>query len=251
MNKLSILYEDNHLLVVDKLAGIATMGAEFGVATVHSLACEYLRAKYQKPGRVFVGIVSRLDTMTSGVLVLARTSKSASRLAPQFAEKAGGGAKKIYLAVVEGDVRPDDKMLIDQVYKDDSAKRMRVAKSDARVPASDLQQANLRYAVVNRIDDATLIAVRLHSGRKHQIRVQFADRGHPVVGDVKYGSRRQFPSGIALHSWRLQIVHPTLREVLDFAADLPKSWRAYTRPVGDLTASWRELENRLEGMNHP
>lgn len=239
MNDLAVLYEDNHLLVIDKPAGLATMGAEPGIVTAHSLACDYLRYKYDKPGRVFVGVVSRLDSMTSGVLCLARTSKSASRLTPQFAEKSDGGAIKVYLAVVEGDFvgesGGDQGRLIDHVRKDDAAKRMRIVR-----PSADSLEATLRYVVLGRTGRETVLAVQLISGRKHQIRVQFADRGHPVIGDRKYDSRRSLtdpigggPAGVALHSWQLQIEHPTLKSAMRFSAPPPPSWKPWATALGD------------------
>ncbi len=125
MDPLEILYEDNHLLVVNKPVGIATMGAEAG-PTIHSLAASYLKETYGKPGKAFVGVVSRLDSMTSGVLVLARTSKAASRLSAQFAERSGEATDKIYLAAVEGSLPEAEGELADHVLKDDAAHRMRV-----------------------------------------------------------------------------------------------------------------------------
>ncbi|QDT11371.1 RluA family pseudouridine synthase [Planctomycetes bacterium K23_9] len=237
-----VLYEDNHLLVVNKPAGIATMGSLSG-ESMHSLAADYVRDKYNKPGKVFIGIVSRLDTMTSGVLVLARTSKAASRLSPQFGGAAGKRsvtrASKIYLAAVEGELPVNDSpvALVDHVRKDDQARRMRIvgertgsrpadsAPSDS--PPADSQRAELQYIVLGHAKGASLLAVRLLSGRKHQIRVQFADRGHAVWGDRKYGSKLPFPDGIALHSWMLQINHPTLKDRREFSVPAPASWNQF------------------------
>lgn len=226
MNRLHLLYEDNHLLVVDKPAGLATMGTA-GAPSLHSLACDYLRQKYQKPGGVYVGVVSRLDTVTSGVIVLARTSKAAARLSAQFADHAGGGATKIYLAVVEGAVSQAEGELTHFVRKDDAAHRMRAAEN--RTEGAKL--ASLRFSVLWQGHRETLVAVRLLTGRKHQIRVQFSAVGHPVLGDRKYGSNRKFATegtgtpGVALHSWRLQIKHPTRQEPVAFGAQPPRLWR--------------------------
>ena len=235
MASLEVLYEDNHLLVVNKPAGIATMGAEQG-PTMHSLAAHYLKTTYRKPGNAFVGVVSRLDAMTSGVLVLAKTSKAASRLSAQFAERSSDRSEKVYLALVEGSlIYPDanrpgtnstDETLpgqewIDFVRKDDAAHRMRVVNPSS--PGA--KEARLRYHQIGSTENWSLVAVRLISGRKHQIRLQFAHRGHAVLGDRKYGSRLPFPQGIALHSWRLRIVHPTRRVAMWFRADPPSSWK--------------------------
>jgi len=226
MPQLSVLYEDNHLLVINKPACIATMGAESGQPTIHQMAADYLKQKYNKPGNVYVGIVSRLDTMTSGVLVLARTSKAASRLSDQFAGRGEHRTRKLYLAVVEGRVEPVTGQWTDLVRKDDAARRMRVAAQ----ATSDSREANLSYTTVTTTDDATLLAVELLTGRKHQIRVQAADRGHAVLGDRKYGSRRGFPHGIALHSWQLLVHHPTKRDAMQFHCDPPPSWKQSSLP---------------------
>ncbi len=229
MKQLDILYEDNHLLVVNKPAGIATMGAQSG-PTVHSLAANYLKRAYHKPGRAFVGIVSRLDTMTSGVLVLAKTSKAASRLAPQFAAKAGAGAVKIYLAVVEGDLESGVGRWTDYLRKNDQARRMEVV--DATTPEAKL--ADLRFLTLGQTGHLSLVAIQLLTGRKHQIRVQFADRTHGVVGDRKYRAHTTFPDGIALHSWRLQIRHPTRQEPMWFEAELPGSWNKFSHLLNNM-----------------
>ncbi len=233
---MNVLYEDNHLLVIDKPAGMPTMGAEPGIQTVHDWASDYLKRKYNKPGNVFVGIVSRLDRLTTGVLVLARTSKAAARLSIQFggpgkSKKVSTKAQKLYLAMIEGDPvkdsgLPDHGVLTDRMWKDESAHRMRVSRKDR----DDAQDATLNYLVVNRTPQRTLVAVRLMTGRKHQIRVQFADRGHPVIGDKKYGAEMNspdndsIPHGIALHSWHLQIGHPTQEQGMHFTAPIPVDW---------------------------
>lgn len=213
----NVLYEDNHLLVVDKPAGIATMGAP-RQPTVHGWACEYLKRKYAKPGNVFVGIVSRLDRMTSGVLVLARTSKAAGRLSAQFRTTA---IEKRYLAVVEGDW-PEEKTgrLVDWIWKDQSAHRMRCRCT----PMAGAQEAILSARSLQRLAGRTLMSVRLETGRKHQIRAQFSSRGHAVWGDQKYGATSRFCSGIALHAWRLTLQHPTLRTKMTFSVAPPTHW---------------------------
>ena len=255
MSGLEILYEDNHLLVVNKPAGLATMGAESG-PTVHSLAAEYIKRSCGKPGRAFVGIVSRLDAMTSGVLVLARTSKAASRLSAQFSAKSKQAAlsnttkrkkpvptppRKLYLAVVEGQLDGEADHWLDQIRKDDSAHRMRLTS----VPRTDSQIAELRYQLVAATKTNTIVAVELLTGRKHQIRAQFSDRGHPVLGDRKYESGVKFSSGIALHSWRLQIEHPTQRIPMWFEAPLPSSWGRFQNELDSLQDLREHLAEQL------
>ena len=238
MNLLEILYEDNHLLVVNKPAGIATMGSN-SVPTMHSLAADYLKQRYNKPGKAYVGIVSRLDTMTSGALVLTRTSKAASRLSQQFAGKSTE-INKVYLAAIDPPLQADSDQWIDWLRKDDRAHRMRVVPS-----AADAQQARLRYVTIGRSRNQSVIAVQLLTGRKHQIRVQLSDRGHPVIGDRKYGSPIPFSKGIALHSWRLGFVHPTLRQPMLFTATPPVSWKPFREFVADDLRIWQDVKHQL------
>ncbi len=240
---MKVLYTDNHLLVVDKPPDIATMGAETGKESVHQWASQWIKDRYQKPGNVFVGIVSRLDQLTSGVLVLARTSKSASRLSLQFGgpgKKTGKNkevsrrAEKLYLAIVQGNLEKDSGLprsgsLVDEVFKDDSAHRMRVARSSRE----DAKQARLDYHVIGFDGKNSFLAVRLHTGRKHQIRLQLADRGHAILGDTKYGSKVPFPRGVALHSWQLLITHPTKAELMRFVASIPRQWHQVFASIPD------------------
>ena len=205
------------------------MGAESG-PTVHSMAADYLRQAYNKPGNVFVGIVSRLDAMTSGVLVLARTSKAAARLSSQFSTISGSQKKatKIYVALIQGQLASAKGVLTDHVLKDDSAKRMRVVPEGT----AGAQQAQLHFHVLHADGEHTLVAVKLGTGRKHQIRLQFAERGHPVLGDRKYGARLPFGDGIALHSFLLQVSHPTRDLRMTWAAETPKSWHSILQKLG-------------------
>ncbi len=232
MQPIDVLFEDNHLLVVNKPAGIATMGTT-DAPSLHGWACDYLRHKYNKPGNVFVGIVSRLDTVTSGVIVMARTSKAASRLVPQFSGRDSAQATKVYCAMVDGHLHDDAGELAHWVRKDDAAHRMRVVPMRAGdPPGGDAKLATLRYVVLHRGKSTTLVAVRLMSGRKHQIRLQFAEQGYPITGDRKYGAETSFGPvsggvpGVALHSWWLQIEHPTLRAPMSFGATVPSYWNA-------------------------
>ena len=225
-DKLDVIFEDNHLLVVNKPAEIATMGNEGGSdsgPTLHSIAVDYIREKYKKPGRVFLGIVSRLDTVTTGVIVLPRTSKSASRLTPQFQPVAKSGedaAVKVYVVAVSGHLDQTSGVFTDFIAKDDRARRMRIVNKTH----PEASEAKLAYQVIGEHEDGSLVAVRLLTGRKHQIRVQLADRGFAILGDRKYGSIQSFPQGIALHSWKLQLMHPTLKQTMEFTARVPKSW---------------------------
>jgi 23S rRNA pseudouridine1911/1915/1917 synthase len=218
-----ILYEDNHLLAVVKPAGIPTMGVEPGRPSVLEMVRQDVKQRYAKPGNVYLGIVSRLDTPVSGVLVLARTSKAAARLAEQFR---GGQVEKTYWALVEGVIEPAEGTLVDWLRADERHRFVR--RVDASCPGA--KQASLRYRRLRTLPygspsrQASLVEIALETGRKHQIRVQFSRRRHPVVGDRKYGSHVLFPAGIALHARRLVVAHPVRREPLELVAPLPPSW---------------------------
>jgi 23S rRNA pseudouridine1911/1915/1917 synthase len=230
---LDVLYEDNHLLAVNKPAQLATMGVADDRPTLLTLAKEYVRRKYDKPGNVFLGIVSRLDAPVTGVVLLARTSKAAQRLTKQFRERS---VEKTYWALVAGIVEPPAGRLLHYLRKDDRHRRMHVCEPQS--PGA--QRAELTYRVLDEADAprsrasaaATLLEVRLLTGRKHQIRVQLSAAGFPIVGDRKYGSRRAFPQGIALHARRLVVVHPVRKVVLTIEAPLPPSWHGLVKRPG-------------------
>ncbi len=223
---LDVLFEDNHLLVINKRAGLATMGTGDDRVTLLELAKGYIKQKYDKPGNVYLGIVSRLDTVTSGAIVFARTSKAADRLSRAFRERR---VDKQYLALVEGHLKPADRTLESYVIKNDSQTRM--VSHDREVTGSKL--ARLSYKTIASRNNRTLLRVTLDTGRKHQIRVQLAAAGHAVVGDRKYGSEIKFADGVALHSHRLAFVHPVGGGRLEFAAQLPSTWPAWCREAAE------------------
>jgi 23S rRNA pseudouridine1911/1915/1917 synthase len=169
---------------------------------------------------VFVGVVSRLDSLVSGVLVLARTSKAAARLNEQFREHT---TEKIYWAVVESESVPASGECHDYLRKDESQHKVVVTSKSH----SEAQFAHLRFRKLQTWAGKSLLGVELITGRKHQIRVQLASRNWPIVGDAKYLARTPFSSGIALHARSLRILHPTLKTPLQFTAPLPTSWRVF------------------------
>jgi 23S rRNA pseudouridine1911/1915/1917 synthase len=225
---LHILYEDNHLLAVLKPAGLPTMGVAADKPSLVALARQYIKQRYAKPGNVYLGVVSRLDEPVSGVVLLARTSKAAARLSAQFR---GRSVEKTYWAVVEGSIRPPAAQWIDWLAKDEQARRMRrvaAAKGEAAAPAaggSRAQEARLEYRLLQKLSAGSLVEVTLETGRKHQIRVQFAERGWPILGDRRYGAQKPFPAGIALHARRLVCEHPVTKRRLELVAEPPASWR--------------------------
>jgi 23S rRNA pseudouridine1911/1915/1917 synthase len=214
-----ILYEDNHVLAVNKPAGLATIGVGEDEPSLAKLAKAYLKRRYDKPGNVYLGVMSRLDAVVSGVVLLARTSKAAARLTEQFRSREAG---KIYWAIVAGQVEPEAAECVDWLAKDDRRARMEIVAPNA----AGAQEGRLRYRLLRRLQRATsLLEVELLTGRKHQIRVQLAGRGLSILGDKKYGASMRFPAGIALHSRQLTVRHPTRDELLTFVARPPASWR--------------------------
>jgi 23S rRNA pseudouridine1911/1915/1917 synthase len=214
---LDILYEDNHLLAVNKPPGLPTQGAAAGEFSLLVLAKDYIKRKYQKPGNVYLGTVSRLDSAVSGVVVFARTSKAAARLSEQFRTRAVG---KIYWAVVSG--QPDkNASCVDWLVKDEARQRMRVADEQT----AGAQLARLTYRRMQRLPRGWLLEIELETGRKHQIRVQLAARGLPILGDIKYGSREPFAGGVALHARLLELTHPTQPKKVSLMAEPPAAWR--------------------------
>ena len=215
-----ILYEDNHLLAVAKPAHLPTMGVAEGKPSLLAIAKDYIRRKYDKPGNVYLGIVSRLDAPVTGLILLARTSKAAARLTEQFRS---GTIDKRYWALVDEPPDPPQAACVDFVRKDERHRKMHV--THAAHP--EAKEARLTYRTVAQLARATLVEVQLETGRKHQIRVQLARRGHPIIGDRKYGSKTPFASGIALHARALELLHPVRKTPLRLVAPLPSCWRAF------------------------
>jgi 23S rRNA pseudouridine1911/1915/1917 synthase len=214
----TVVYEDNHLLVVSKPAMLPTMGVSENRPSLLKEAKAYLKDKHQKPGNVYLGTVSRLDAPVTGLVLFARTSKAAARLTEQFRRRE---VEKTYWAVVEGAPSPPQANCVDWMRKDERHRKMHVAHGDA--PGA--QEARLSYRTLGKAEGGRLLEVRLETGRKHQIRVQLAHRGFPIRGDRKYGGRLPFSPGIALHARQLELTHPVRKTPLSLEAPLPKSWR--------------------------
>ena len=227
---LDVLFEDNHLLVLNKPTLLATMGAAPGEPSLLEQARQYIKKKYNKPGNVYLGVVSRLDAHVSGGIMFARTSKCASRVSEQLRKQT---VEKTYRAIVPAGVLPTKGTLENWVVKDDASRRVRcVANQDVTFAGEHgktehPKRAKLHFSVVatDAKRDVDLIEVNLETGRKHQIRVQLSHAGCPIVGDVKYDSQSPFSSGIALHCCRLQLLHPTLKTPLDFEVPPPSFWK--------------------------
>lgn len=215
---MQVIYEDNHLLAVSKPAGLATMGLSDGRETLLTIAKDYIKQRYNKPGNVYLGVVSRLDAPVTGVVLLARTSKSARRLTEQFR---GRSVDKTYWAIVEGLIDPPQAECSDWIAQDKRHRRMWIVGPSV----AGAKQARLEYRRLGTLKKHTsFLEIKLHTGRKHQIRLQLADREYPILGDRKYGSQRPWPTGIALHANRLEIIHPVKGTPLQLEAPLPKAW---------------------------
>jgi 23S rRNA pseudouridine1911/1915/1917 synthase len=215
---LEILFEDNHCLAVYKPSGIVSTHYQGREETLDRLVKAYLKDKYQKPGNVFLGVVHRLDRPVSGVLLFARTSKAAARLARQFRE---GTVEKIYWAVVEGTVDKLAGTLEDWLWKDQEAGRVEIVEPRTR----GARQALLHFQRRAIHGNLSWVELRPQTGRSHQLRVQLAHYGHPVYGDAKYGSIHALDRAIALHAHSLTFLHPIRNEPITLVAPVPRSWR--------------------------
>lgn len=211
-----ILYEDNHLIVAVKPAGVPSQGDISGDEAILDSLKHYIKTSKQKPGDAFLGLLHRLDRPVGGVMVFARTSKAAGRLSEQFRKRA---VKKAYLAVVEGAPPEERGELRHFLVKDEPANRTRASLRE--IPGA--KPAVLEYEVAGRHPIYTLLKVILHTGRSHQIRAQMAAVGCPIVGDLKYGSGTTTDGiSIALWSYQLTIDHPTRKEEMTFTAPPPR-----------------------------
>jgi 23S rRNA pseudouridine1911/1915/1917 synthase len=218
ISDVDVLYEDNHLLAINKPAMLPTMGVEEGRASLLTVAQDFVREKFNKPGNVYLGIVSRLDAPVTGIVLLARTSKAAARLSEAFRTRQ---VKKTYLAVVEGRPAPAAGSLEHYLRKDERHRKVHVTHAGSE----GAQLARLDYRLLASHERLSLLEFDLETGRKHQIRVQMAKAGHAVVGDRKYGSAVPLAQGIALHAFRLELEHPVRREPLHIEAPVPPVWR--------------------------
>ena len=222
IDNLQVLFEDNHLIVINKRPGDIVQGDKTGDKPLSDTVKAYLKKKYNKPGNVYLGVVHRLDRPTSGIVVFAKTSKALPRLNKMFAEK---DAKKTYWAVVKN--RPDEpeKKLVHWMKR--NTKQNKSYANNKEV--NDSKKAILSYKLIKKLDNYYLLEIDLETGRHHQIRSQLTAIGSPIKGDLKYGFNRSNENGsIHLHARKLKLMHPVKKELLEIIAPLPNDpiWNA-------------------------
>ena len=206
---INVLYEDNHLLVVEKPINVPTQEDSSKDEDLLSMLKKYIKEKYNKPGNVYLGLVHRLDRPVGGVMVFAKTSKSASRLSNQIRLNK---FNKVYYAVVEGNVKEEER-LEDKLLKDNKRNIVKVDPNG--------KQSILNYKKLKRINNLTLVEIKLETGRPHQIRVQMSHNNNPLYGDQKYNKNSKIGEQLALFAKKLEFYHPTTNELLSFEIDLP------------------------------
>ena len=230
---LEILYEDNHLIAVNKRSGDIVQGDKTGDQPLGEKLKEYIKVKYHKPGEVFLGVIHRLDRPVSGVVLFARTSKALERMNEQFRER---NTEKIYWAIVQDAPKVPEAKLVHYLIKDEAKNKSR-AYTEERAGAL---RCELDYKTIARSDRYTLLEVHPITGRHHQIRVQLSSVGAIIKGDLKYGAKRSNPDGsICLHARQLSFFHPVTKEKTVITAPVPAGnlWKAFADQVEDHTGS--------------
>lgn len=214
-DNLQVLYEDNHLIIVNKRCGDIVQGDKTGDAPLSEIVKTYIKTKYNKPGEVFLGVVHRLDRPTSGIVLFARTSKALERMNAQFKNRE---TQKTYWAIVSGHLAEATATLRHYLVRNEKSN---ISKAHLKA-VNNSKEASLTYRSLGKGDKFTLVEIDLHTGRHHQIRAQFAAIGHPIKGDLKYGAARSNPNGgIDLHARQLAFFHPISKEKITINAAAP------------------------------
>lgn len=212
-----ILYEDNHLLVVEKPVNVLSQEDNTKDVDMLTILKKYIKESCQKSGDVFLGLVHRLDRPVGGVMVFARTSKAASRLSEQIRNRT---FHKTYLAVLEGQLKSKTGTLEDWLIKDETHNTVKVVHEGT----PNAKKAILNYEVLSNTQERAMVKIDLVTGRSHQIRVQFAHADCPLYGDKKYGRIKTTDEGIALWSYSIELIHPTRKEPCFFRCDVPQTY---------------------------
>jgi len=219
---LQVLFEDNHILIVNKRAGDITQGDKTGDKPLSEVVKEYVKDKYNKPGNVFIGTVHRLDRPTSGIVIFARTSKAFERLNKMLRDKV---IQKTYWAIVKNQPKAKTDTLTNFLKKDSKKNKSFVYKKEIE----GSKKATLHFKVIQKLDNYSLLEVDLETGRHHQIRTQLSHIGSPIKGDLKYGFDRSNKDGsISLHARKINFVHPVTKEIITIIAPTPNDpiWKA-------------------------
>ena len=215
---IKVIYEDNHLLVVEKPVNILSQGDDTNDKDMVNLLKDYVKNKYNKPGNVYIGLVHRLDRPVGGVMVFAKTSKAASRLSEQVRNKT---FKKTYRAVIHGTMNKKEDTLKDYLYKNKKTNMVTVVNKNHK----EAKDAILNYETLGSKNGFSLVEIDLKTGRSHQIRVQFASRRHPLFGDQRYGKDvNKVGQQISLWSYKIEIDHPTTKEKMVFTCEPPQQY---------------------------
>ena len=219
---LQVIYEDNHIIIVNKRAGDIVQGDKTGDTPLSDVVKAYIKDTYNKPGNVYLGVVHRLDRPTTGIVMFAKTSKALPRLNKLFAEKK---AHKTYWAIVKNAPEKPQDTLINWLKKNPKNNKSTAYPKEI----TDSKKAILHYKTLKALDNYVLLEVTLETGRHHQIRVQLSTIGSPIKGDLKYGfDRSNKDASISLHARRLQCIHPVSKDSIDVLAALPDDsiWKA-------------------------
>lgn len=225
---MTVLYEDNHIIAVNKTCNEIVQGDKTGDTPLSETVKAYIKDKYNKPGEVFLGVTHRLDRPTSGVVLFARTSKALTRLNEMF--KSHEQIRKTYWAIVQGCPKVPEARLENWLTRNEQLNKSFIAKPGAK----ESKLAILSYKSLVRGEHYTLLEINLETGRHHQIRCQLAAIGCPVKGDLKYGAKRSNPDGgICLHARKIEFIHPVSKEYICITAPVPDDalWRTLTQEI--------------------
>ena len=220
---MEVVYEDNHIIIVNKQSGEIVQGDKTGDRPLSDIVKDYIKEKYQKPGAVFLGVVHRLDRPVSGLVVFARTSKALTRLNKMFAE---GEVHKTYWALVKNAPQETEATLTHWLVRNEKQNKSYAYATEK----PNAKKAILKYRLIGKSDNYSLLEVQLMTGRHHQIRCQLAAMGCPIKGDLKYGAPRSNPDGsISLLSRKMEFIHPVSKERITVEAPLPDDplWQAF------------------------
>lgn len=220
---MEVVYEDNHIIVVNKTASEIVQGDKTGDVPLSDMVKQYLKEKYQKPGNVFVGVTHRLDRPVSGLVIFAKTSKALSRLNEMFKD---GEIKKTYWAIVKECPKQEEAELTHYLVRNEKQNKSYAYAEEVK----NSKKAVLHYKLIARSDNYYLLEVDLKTGRHHQIRCQLAKMGSPIKGDLKYGAPRSNPDGsICLHARSVKFIHPVSKEWIELEAPVPEGnlWNGF------------------------